>query len=109
MGNTNDIASFVDARNKMKTIEHPKYQYIEYPLKEWVSFSDMGNGRCRLSYKLPAGVGRNMNLKMWKDLDNQLDKFIEEDGRYKITSKSYHDEYALPMVVFPKTKKKGTK
>ena len=79
MGNTNDVASFVDARNKMKTIEHPKYQYIEYPLKEWVSFSDMGDGRCRLSYKLPAGVGRNMNLKMWKDLDKfEQDRIINK-------------------------------
>ena len=109
MGNTNDVVSFDDARNKMKTIEYPKYQYIEYPIKEWVYFSDMGDGRCRLYYKLPIGTGRNMTQKMWKDLENQLDKFIEEDGRYKITSKSYFDEYSLPMIVFPKNRKRFAK
>ena len=48
-------------------------------------------------------MSRKIKRKMWKDFDNQLDKFIEEDGRYKITSESYFPEYKLPMIVFPKT------
>ena len=94
---------------KMKTIEYPKYQYIEYPLKEWVSFSDMGDGRCRLhcelepshrEYLYPDKITTNTK-KRWGDLDRQINKFIEEDGRFIITYESYFPEYYLPMVVFP--------
>ena len=84
--------------------KYPKYQYIEYPLKEWVGFNPLIDGRCKLTYtKMPIWMSRKMTRKMWKDFDNQLDKFIEEDGRYKITSESYFPEYKLPMIVFPKT------
>jgi len=93
----------------------------EYPIKEMVSFSDMGDGRWRLhcelelshlEYLYPENImeisNRNMK-KRWKDLDYQINKFVEEDGRFAITSESYFPEYELPMFVFPKTKKEGTK
>ena len=75
----------------------------EYPIKEMVSFSDMGDGRWRLHCELEPSLLRKMKRGMWKDLDYQINKFVEEDGRFEITWRSYDDEYALPMIVFPKT------
>ena len=81
----------------------------EYPIKEIVSFSDLGDGRWRLHCELEPSLLRKMTRIMWKDLDYQINKFVEEDGRFAITSESYFPEYELPMFVFPKTKKEGTK
>ena len=89
----------------MKTIDKPKYQHIEYPIKEMVRFVDMEDGRWRIYYKCTnISFGRKMTRKMWKELDYQINKFIEEDGRFAITYQSYFPEYYLPMVVFPKTR-----
>ena len=87
----------------MKTIDKPKYQYIDYPIKEMISFEDMGDGRWRMYCDLGHSQMKKMTRKMWNDLDYQLNKFVEEDGRFEITWRSYDDEYALPMIVFPKT------
>ena len=76
----------------------------EYPIKEMVSFRDMGDGRWRMYCDLGHSQMKKMTRKMWNDLDYQLNKFVEEDGRFAITYKSYFPEYFLPMVVFPKNK-----
>ncbi len=87
----------------MDNVDKTKYQYIEYPIKEMISFDEMGDGRWRLHCELEPSLRRKMTLKMWKDLDYQINKFVEEDGRFAITSESYFPEYELPMIVFPKT------
>ena len=87
---------------------------IEYPIKDMVSFEDRGDGTWRLhcpitkpshrEYLYPDNLmelsDRNMK-KRWGELDYQINKFIEEDGRFIITYESYWDEYRLPKIVFP--------
>ena len=86
----------------MKTIDKPKYQKIEYPIKEMVSFEDMGDGRWRMYCDLGHSQMKKMTRKMWRELDYQINRFCEEDGRFLIFNESYFQDSYLPQLVFPK-------
>ena len=74
---------------------------IEYPIKEMVSFEKDENGRWWLKCKLEHSQMKKMNRKMWRELDYQINRFCEEDGRFIITDESYFSECYLPQLVFP--------
>ena len=74
---------------------------IEYPIKEMVSFEKDGKGRWWLKCKIEPSLRKKMTKKMWGDLDYQINKFVEEDGRFIITDESYFPECYLPQLVFP--------
>ena len=73
----------------------------EYPIKEMVSFEKDENGRWWLKCKLEHSQMKKMNRKMWRELDYQINRFCEEDGRFIITDESYFPECYLPQLVFP--------
>ena len=90
---------------------------IEYPIKDMVSFEDRGDGTWRLLCELEPL--EPLGLKELGELDHQINKFIEEDGRFIITNESYWDEVVydklrkrsrfdrLPMIVFPNPNNKS--
>ena len=75
---------------------------IEYPIKEIVSFEMDKNGRWWLKCKLEHSHLKKMNRKMWRELDYQINRFCEEDGRFLIFNESYFQDSYLPQLVFPK-------
>ena len=76
---------------------------IEYPIKEMVSFEMDKKGRWWLKCKLEHSHLKKMNRKMWRELDYQINRFCEEDGRFLILNESYFQDSYLPQLVFPKT------